>query len=646
MRAGKRRSLSIVRRQSTRAANDGAGGERSTNARGKRKLVASPAEGRAVLSEAEKAAATEAEEERENLRSAARQGDAWALGVLLCTLAIHQHRQRETREQHASALYLGEDDADTFEGKSRASCEDKSTREKSTRATRTSVDRAVAAAARAAAAAGTAAERRARVSFSAPGTMQAWTRSSQDCSSAESAGDGESRAAKLADEIAKQRRRQQQVARLAKKGRGAQGMMSARALPPMMLKKAASWKQKSVGKDLHKHVEEDEAAEAPSPPPSPPFHLGSSGHSSQRGGKDDHHNHNFLGFLSSRKRSSKHDGDGDGDVDAAAAPAAAPTAAPATTPAKPRKPRATQYLTLVKLCQGKLSPLDGVSLANCPKPLLKLATECCLVTPSQRPTAAQVASDLQGHVLTKLDPDTLEARRPDTPLRGWIAAIEANDPSLVADPAQLASTVDAAAADAAAPAAAAAAPDDAADAADADADVDGDALADGLVAADDDEQAAAKVVEEIDADGLRALCAENGRPLSEEEAREVMRLLDADGSGTLDKDELAPLLEMGFDMDELREACAKLDSAAHRRSSRRMERAQLRERSGGRPAARKTTKRSEDDMYGFHDDTGHEREGPGRETSKRRCKAPDARAVDGARVTMAPQQPGPSMVHL
>ena len=44
-----------------------------------------------------------------------------------------------------------------------------------------------------------------------------------------------------------------------------------------------------------------------------------------------------------------------------------------------------------------------------------------------------MASDLQGHVLSKLDPDTLEARRPEAPLRGWVAVIEAIDPSLVAD---------------------------------------------------------------------------------------------------------------------------------------------------------------------------------------------------------------------
>ena len=36
------------------------------------------------------------------------------------------------------------------------------------------------------------------------------------------------------------------------------------------------------------------------------------------------------------------------------------------------------------------------------------------------------------------------------------------------------------------------------------------------------------------------------------------------------------------------------------------------------------TRRNEDDMYGFHADTTAEREGPGRETSKRRCRAPKA----------------------
>ena len=39
---------------------------------------------------------------------AAKQGDAWAFGVLLAVLALHQHGQRETALQHASLLYLGD----------------------------------------------------------------------------------------------------------------------------------------------------------------------------------------------------------------------------------------------------------------------------------------------------------------------------------------------------------------------------------------------------------------------------------------------------------------------------------------------------------------------------------------------------------
>ena len=37
----------------------------------------------------------------------AKQGDAWAFGVLLCTLALHQHGQRRTHGEEASLLYMG-----------------------------------------------------------------------------------------------------------------------------------------------------------------------------------------------------------------------------------------------------------------------------------------------------------------------------------------------------------------------------------------------------------------------------------------------------------------------------------------------------------------------------------------------------------
>ena len=39
---------------------------------------------------------------------------------------------------------------------------------------------------------------------------------------------------------------------------------------------------------------------------------------------------------------------------------------------------------MLRVCQGKVSPLDGVTLACCPKPLLQLATQCCTLDPEVR----------------------------------------------------------------------------------------------------------------------------------------------------------------------------------------------------------------------------------------------------------------------
>ena len=43
--------------------------------------------------------------------------------------------------------------------------------------------------------------------------------------------------------------------------------------------------------------------------------------------------------------------------------------------------RRDEYLLMLRVCQGKVSPLDGVTLACCPKPLLQLATQCCTLDP-------------------------------------------------------------------------------------------------------------------------------------------------------------------------------------------------------------------------------------------------------------------------
>ena len=78
------------------------------------------------------------------------------------------------------------------------------------------------------------------------------------------------------------------------------------------------------------------------------------------------------------------------------------------------------YLLMLRVCQGKVSPLDGVTPACCPRPLLQLATQCCAVTPEARPTLAAVLEQLQGRVLRFVDSSALTGpRRPMRPLEGW-----------------------------------------------------------------------------------------------------------------------------------------------------------------------------------------------------------------------------------
>ena len=86
---------------------------------------------------------------------------------------------------------------------------------------------------------------------------------------------------------------------------------------------------------------------------------------------------------------------------------------------------------MLRLCQGQLSPLDGVSLTLCPKALHRLAEQCCEREGVKRPDLTNLAAQLQGPVLHQLDPDTLQARRPATRLCGWRAAAEAANPALV-----------------------------------------------------------------------------------------------------------------------------------------------------------------------------------------------------------------------
>ena len=117
-------------------------------------------------------------------------------------------------------------------------------------------------------------------------------------------------------------------------------------------------------------------------------------------------------------------------ADRPTAAAAAAAAVPKGPPPKAKDP-ATPYLIMLRLCQGKLSPLDGVGLANCPRPLLNLARQCCQRVPTARPNMTYLANELHDKVLSLVDPGIISARRPETPLQGWRASVAAADPALV-----------------------------------------------------------------------------------------------------------------------------------------------------------------------------------------------------------------------
>ena len=92
--------------------------------------------------------------------------------------------------------------------------------------------------------------------------------------------------------------------------------------------------------------------------------------------------------------------------------------------------RRDDYLMMLRVCQGKVSPLDGVTLACCPKPLLQLATQCCTLDPEvrlhvtkhahsfrentrscmctwqARPTLSAVLEQLQDKALFAVDPSS------------------------------------------------------------------------------------------------------------------------------------------------------------------------------------------------------------------------------------------------
>ena len=95
----------------------------------------------------------------------------------------------------------------------------------------------------------------------------------------------------------------------------------------------------------------------------------------------------------------------------------------------------TPYVLMLRVCQGLVSPLDGVTVQTCPRPLLRLATQCCALKAEDRPTLSTVVQLLQGTILTAVDSSaTAGALRPSQPLRGWRDAAEAAMPARPHEP--------------------------------------------------------------------------------------------------------------------------------------------------------------------------------------------------------------------
>ena len=107
-----------------------------------------------------------------------------------------------------------------------------------------------------------------------------------------------------------------------------------------------------------------------------------------------------------------------------------PQPADASKAAMVPRPRVspTGYVLMLRLCQDKVSPLDGVTPSCCPRPLLQLTTQCCARDPEERPNLAAVLEQLQGKVLRSIDEAAyiagVGARRPLSALEGWRDAAE------------------------------------------------------------------------------------------------------------------------------------------------------------------------------------------------------------------------------
>ena len=100
---------------------------------------------------------------------------------------------------------------------------------------------------------------------------------------------------------------------------------------------------------------------------------------------------------------------------------------PANFRTAPRPPP-TAYVLMLRLCEDKVSPLDGVTPSCCPRQQLQLATQCCARDPEERPSLAAALEQLQGKVLRSIDAAAYGvgagAQRPLTALEGWCDAAE------------------------------------------------------------------------------------------------------------------------------------------------------------------------------------------------------------------------------
>ena len=87
-----------------------------------------------------------------------------------------------------------------------------------------------------------------------------------------------------------------------------------------------------------------------------------------------------------------------------------------------------RYVFYLRLCQDKVSPLDGVTPSCGPRPMLQLATQCCARDPEERPSLAAVLEQLHGNVLRSIDAAAYSAgvgaQRPVPALEGWRDAAE------------------------------------------------------------------------------------------------------------------------------------------------------------------------------------------------------------------------------